>query len=95
MAAPGERVKLEQEQVMKRTIGDDGDDGDALVQKWCKPHKVDQRWVMQLCDKCSQERQTGGSQYCEMLSQVYGGTARPGYQWVKLTSSNWENYIVE
>ena len=33
MAAPGERVKLEQEQVMKRTIGDDGDDGDALVQK--------------------------------------------------------------
>ena len=40
MAAPGERVKLEQEQVIKRTIGDDGDDGDdegdnddALVQK--------------------------------------------------------------
>ena len=28
MAAPGERVKLEQEQVMKRTIGDDGDDDD-------------------------------------------------------------------
>ena len=42
----------------------------------------------------TQERQTGGSQYCEMLSHVYGGAARPGYQWVNTKHGKYEKQIL-